>query len=441
MAERIMVAEDDPTLRLLLEMILEEHGYEVQTVPDGEALVHATYDWLPDLLLIDIMMPIMDGLEAVRQLRHDTRTAHLPMLLITALDNPQHAVVGFDSGADDYITKPFNNDVLIARIKANLRRAARPAVNNPLTGLPGNQLIQAEVNHRLQQQIAFALLYIDMNNFKAFNDAYGFARGDRVIRLLAEVIARLKTQDAHEDDFSGHIGGDDFVLIVPPERAASWAQRLIATFDREVVALYDAADRSRGYLVGTDRFGTPRRFPLVGIAIGIVDTNRRPFTSYSEIASVAAEVKSFAKKTHKSQYAFDERHGPPVPLPAAIERRGIAPLVAIAASTPELQAEWIAWCGENGCRCLVFPALPTTEQLVADSPDVVLLDIRLPGAMRWLTAIQADHVATPVVVLAADVTEQPRVLAMGAANCFTLTATPDVVRGTLNHLLKLDWHS
>src|SRR5688500_12609812 len=113
MAERILIADDDSTLRTLLETLLETHGYDVISVPNGDALVRTARESLPDLLLIDIMMPVMDGLEALRQLRHDTRTAHLPMLLLTAQATPQQAVIGFESGADDFISKPFNNELLV----------------------------------------------------------------------------------------------------------------------------------------------------------------------------------------------------------------------------------------------------------------------------------------------------------------------------------------
>src|SRR3954451_6333279 len=184
MGERILVADDDPVLRTLIAAVLEAQGFEVLTVSSGDALVRAARETLPDLLLVDVMMPVMGGLEAVRQLRNDTRTGHLPMLLITAQATPQQAVMGFESGADDYITKPFNNDLLVARVRANLRRAARTPVNSPLTGMPGNLLIREEVDYRLRNHRPFALLWVDINSFKSFNDAYGFARGDRVISLV-----------------------------------------------------------------------------------------------------------------------------------------------------------------------------------------------------------------------------------------------------------------
>lgn len=159
---RILVADDDPALCLLLQETLQDAGYEVLTAGDGDQLVRLAQDTVPDLLLVDLMMPLMDGFEAIRQLRNDTRTAHLPMIILTARSASAEVVTGFDSGADDYIVKPYDIDVLLARIRSHLRRAAQLPVRNPLTGLPGNVLLQAELERQLAQSQQFALLYIDI---------------------------------------------------------------------------------------------------------------------------------------------------------------------------------------------------------------------------------------------------------------------------------------
>lgn len=436
MTNRILVAEDDPALRLLLRTVLEDHDFDVQTVADGQELVAAAREYVPDLLLVDVMMPVMNGLEAIRQLRHDTRTAHLPMLLLTALDNNQDAVAGYDTGADDYITKPFDNDVLIARIKANLRRIARASVNSPLTGLPGNVLINAEVNHLLQQDQPFALLYIDLNNFKAFNDAYGFARGDRVIRLMADLLRNHKQQYSPENSFIGHIGGDDFVALVPPEEAATWSQALIEQFDQRIPALYDASDSARGYLVGTDRWGTPHRFPLTSVSIGVVDTSKRQFTSYSEIAAVAAEAKGRAKKLAGSRYVFDERQRRRASPAPGHERRGQPPLVVVVAASTALQAQATAWSGAHGLRSQIFATAPTIMQLTGVSPHLILLDLGMPGAWGWLQNTRAAYPELPIVALAQSAVDQARALQAGATVCFTMNVAPEVMAEALTYLLR-----
>jgi diguanylate cyclase (GGDEF)-like protein len=228
--ERILVADDDPALCLLLRETLQEAGYEVLIASDGDELVRIAQDHPPDLLLIDLMMPLMDGFEAIRQLRNDTRTSHLPMIILTARSASSEVVVGFDTGADDYIVKPYDIDVLLARIRSHLRRAAKLPVRNPLTGLPGNVLLIAELERQLTQQTPFSLIYIDLDNFKAFNDAYGFARGDRAIHMLAGVLAEV----APREDFLAHIGGDDFAIIHYGSKPEELCQRIIAAFDARV---------------------------------------------------------------------------------------------------------------------------------------------------------------------------------------------------------------
>lgn len=437
MAARIMLAEDDDALRMLLQTVLEDNGFEVYAVPNGSALVQAAHQVLPDLLLVDVMMPVMSGLEAIRQLRHDTRTAHLPMLLLTALDGSRDAVAGFEHGADDYITKPFDNDVLIARIKANLLRTARASVNSPLTGLAGNMLIGAEVNHRLGLNEPFALLYIDLNNFKAFNDAYGFARGDRVIRLLADLLRELKERSTGEGAFIGHIGGDDFVALVHPHDAVRWAQRLITQFDQRIPHLYDAQDSARGYLVGVDRFGTPHRFPLTSISLGVVNTTNRNFTGYTEVAAVAAEAKGRAKKQVGSHYVFDERQPVADGAPPIVERRGQPPLIIVISDDDDLQQQWTAWATEHGYRSTTLVATPSFEQLAALTPTLVLLDLRCPNCWNWLTNTRVAYPALPIVALAETSDEQPRAIQTGATVCFVLPAVSELVTQTVTDLLRL----
>ena len=319
-AARILVADDDASIRQLLEVLLTNAGYVVFSVPDGAALVHMAQEHVPDLLLIDLMMPNLDGFEAIRQLRHDTRTGHLPMLVITAKSRTADIVQGFQVGADDYIAKPFDVNELLARVRANLTRAARQPVHNALTGLPGNMLLVNNIAYRLGRQTPFALLYADLDNFKVFNDTYGFARGDAAIASLARLLQEALEAYGASGDFLGHIGGDDFAVLTAPERAEPLCKALIARFDAEIVALYEHEDVRRGYISGLDRHGVLRRFPLMSLSVGVVSTRHRFFVSYEEVSQVAAEMKHVAKSKPGSSYALDMRskQSPP-PLS---ERRG-----------------------------------------------------------------------------------------------------------------------
>jgi DNA-binding response OmpR family regulator len=444
MAERILIADDDPTLRTLLETVLEMHEFDVVSVSNGDALVRTAREILPDLLLVDIMMPVMDGLEAIRQLRHDTRTAHIPMLLLTAHATPQQAVIGFESGADDYITKPFNNDLLVARVKANLRRAARRPANNPLTGLPGNVLIEEEVAYRLRNDRPFALLWLDLDNFKSFNDAYGFARGDRVIRLLGDLILDLKRERNSDEDFAGHIGGDDFVIVSEPVDAVEISKQVIAHFDDAVRNLYDPADLERGYLMGVDRFGTPRRFPLVSLSIGIVDTSRRQFASYDEVAVVAAEVKGFAKKAPGSSYALDERRRSAAAPPPTTERRGQAPLVVITCGGKALCERLQGIAELTGSRVKTYAAYATDiapAVLAVEAPDLVVLDASLPSAWQTLSDLRASTPALPILMVVSGDGEDQRALEAGANAAVPHSVTAEQFVNNLAQLLRLSVHS
>jgi PleD family two-component response regulator len=299
-----MIADDDEAICSLLSMLLVSVGYRVEIVADGNALIEQAQVTMPDLLLIDVMMPDMDGYEALRQLRNDTRTAHIPVIMITARADIADLVSGFDQGADDYVTKPFNGTELLARVQNQLRRATRRPVRSPLTGLAGNILIAEELRFRIRRQELFALLYADLNNFKAFNDTYGFARGDRVIRLAAEVmVSAVETTGAR--DFVGHIGGDDFAIITAPPRIAQICLSVLTQFGQQVRDLYDAADLAQGHLEGFDRHGTYRRFPITNLSIGGVTNQREQFSDPETIGRRAAEMKLIAKSLPPGSYVID----------------------------------------------------------------------------------------------------------------------------------------
>jgi diguanylate cyclase (GGDEF)-like protein len=394
--ERILVADDDPALCLLLRETLQEAGYEVLIASDGDELVRMAQDHPPDLLLIDLMMPLMDGFEAIRQLRNDTRTSHLPMIILTARSASSEVVVGFDTGADDYIVKPYDIDVLLARIRSHLRRAAKLPVRNPLTGLPGNVLLIAELERQLTQQTPFSLIYIDLDNFKAFNDAYGFARGDRAIHMLAGVLAEV----APREDFLAHIGGDDFAVIHYGSKPEELCQRIIAAFDARVRELYDAADLQRGYLRGVDRYGTPRQFGLLSLSISVVSSERGRFGSVDEISKVAAEVKAAAKSISGSSYVFDRRLSA---TPPREERRGQRRPAALLIYPHEgLRASIATSLRLQGYRPLIAADVVKAQDLLARTPDPVLIIADTGDPVVWqiwqslpepapLIAVAADH--------------------------------------------------
>lgn len=306
----ILVGDDDRDFCRLIAVLLAEAGFSVITVHDGHALVRVAQEQLPDLLLIDLVMPQLDGYEALRQLRNDTRTAHLPMVILSARGASDDLVSGFDSGADDFVTKPVIGDELVARIRSHLRRAARRPVHSPLTGLPGNTLLLEEIRRRLRHDASFALLQADLGGFKAFNDFYGFARGDKAIRELATLLRTVAGIEG-ASAFLGHIGGDDFALLCRPELAQELCRSAIAHFEGMVSQLYEGEDLARGYLEALDRDGQPRRFPIMDLAIGGVVQRAGRFSEPEELSRVAAAMKQVAKQCRRSVYAVDPADGAP----------------------------------------------------------------------------------------------------------------------------------
>ncbi len=291
----IVIADDDPAILRLLTILFMGEGYDVHAVGSGFELIQAAQERRPDLVLIDLMMPDIDGYEAVRQLRADTRTAHLPMIILTARADPGAVVIGFESGADDYVAKPFQAEELLARVRGLLRRANQRPVRSPLTGLAGNVLLTEEIDYRLRRGEHFVLLYVDINNFKVFNDTYGFARGDQVILMLADVISTAVAAAAGERDFIGHIGGDDFAIITAEERISAIAHAVRAGFDERVRALYEPDDLARGYLAGHDRSGVAQHFPIVSVAVGGVTSRKASYSGADAVGRAAAEMKQQAK--------------------------------------------------------------------------------------------------------------------------------------------------
>jgi diguanylate cyclase (GGDEF)-like protein len=303
---RVLIAEDEPAIANMLQEALLGARYDVHIARDGQEALDQITQQPPDIILLDVQMPRVNGFEVCRQVKSDVFLRHIPVLMLTAQGTVQNKVTGLECGADDYVTKPFDFDELLARIRTLLRRTRQELEANPLTRLPGNVAIEKEVMHRIKTSMPFAVLYIDLNEFKAYNDTYGFVKGDDVIRETARIVV-LEAEKA--DGFIGHIGGDDFVVIVPPEQAEDLCKKIIAAFDQKSPEFYTPEDRTRGFVTTKDRKGKVTEFPLISMAIGVVTTQVRKITSLGEVSKIGAEMKHFAKdqKEKRSAYAIDRR--------------------------------------------------------------------------------------------------------------------------------------
>jgi diguanylate cyclase (GGDEF)-like protein len=307
MSERVLVADDDPDILTVVKINLELDGFEVDTAVDGEDAIQKATSTPPNVIVLDIMMPRMDGLTALHRLRSQAATANIPIILLTARGLPEDRVRGLELGADDYITKPFDITELAARVRAVLRRTQAARDLSPLTGLPGNFKITAEVEDCIRDGRAFALVHGDLDNFKAFNDHYGFMRGDEVIRFCASSFIEAAEILGMEGTFVGHIGGDDFVAVIHPEMAEAFAKEVIERFDDGILDLYDTADALRGYIEVIDRRGERYAFPVVSLSLGVASTEVREIGTQWEASAIAVEMKEFAKKQQGSTYRIDRR--------------------------------------------------------------------------------------------------------------------------------------
>ena len=317
----VLVVDDDVDIARFIEVNLRLEGFDVLVAHDGQEALGIIADTLPDLALLDVMMPYIDGVELCRRLRSDPVTASLPVIMLTAKSLSVDKVVGLTAGADDYIIKPFDTLELIARVRSTLRRNAEMRAVSPLTGLPGNHRINEEIAARAGGDRPFAVCHVDLDNFKAFNDRYGWMRGDDVITLVAATVKSAGAEVIGAQPFTGHVGGDDFVIICEPDQVESLTTRIIALFDEGVALLHDPDDVRAGYISIVDRQGNERRFPLCSVSIGVAMTGRRHYADYRAIVAVATEMKVVAKGQPGSAVAIDRRTDP-VPQPAAPEPSG-----------------------------------------------------------------------------------------------------------------------
>jgi diguanylate cyclase (GGDEF)-like protein len=305
----VLVADDSPSMRDTVAQTLAT-DYQVVTADNGLQVLEqvARHNDIV-CIVMDLMMPHLDGLKTTHILKSNFATYHIPIIILTSQIALEDMVLAVEMGADDYMKKPFDPTELKARLIMNLRRAERDQNSNPLTKLPGNALINRTILARINGNLA--VLYVDLDNFKAYNDKYGFNMGDKVIQHTANTLAFAVKNKGNPGDFLGHIGGDDFVIISTPERADDLAEMICKEFDTTVLQFYSQEDQTRKKIVAYDRLGTLREFPLASLSIAIVTNEKKELTSTPQIAQLAAELKHYAKTKPSgvlgSNYVKDRR--------------------------------------------------------------------------------------------------------------------------------------
>ncbi len=306
----VLVVDDDEQVTRLVKRVLERAGFECVAVNDGHTAHDAAVEWRPDIILLDLMLGDTTGDQILATLRADFRTRLIPVVFLTVRDSLQDKVEHLLAGADDYVTKPFVPEELIARLRAVMSRSTTARELSPLTGMSGNSDILREISRRLAQHERFTVLYPDIDSFKSYNDHYGFLRGDDVIKTLATIILEVLEQNYSPQHFAGHVGGDDFVILTDPNVAETLANEIIRRFDAASPALYDPADRQQGWIESKERSGATVRSPMVSVSIGIVNAEPGSYASAAALAARAAEVKGVAKRMPGSKWVLDRRRAP-----------------------------------------------------------------------------------------------------------------------------------
>jgi CheY-like chemotaxis protein len=299
----VLVVDDDAAIRAICSEVLTNIGYQVLAVASLDQARTALREKRPQMLLLDVLLPDGDGLEFLEEFNEERAARHLSVIFITALGETASKVRALRLGADDYLVKPFDALELAARVQTVLRRREAELGASPTTGLPGSAAIEREVMRRLEAQQAFALCYLDLDNLKAYNDHYGYAKADGVVQQTGDLLRQVV---GGAGEFVGHIAGDDFVFVASLERVDELCQQMVDAFDRLIPLYYDSEDRRRGFIEADDRFGQRRQFTIMGITVAAVVSNGQ-FKDHAEIARAAAGLKKRAKHLPGSKYARSDR--------------------------------------------------------------------------------------------------------------------------------------
>ncbi len=306
MVQEIYIIDDNQELlKMLKEVFKNDKEYTFKGVKTKD--IEIALKNIPALIIINEDSIDKDIIELCNRIREDDDNSITPIVVVGENHDKDHRVSILKLCVEYYIVKPIDIDYLYYTIKNIVRLMYTNRRVSPLTGLPGNVQIQTEIKKRLLKKEEFAILYFDLDNFKSYNDLYGFAKGDEIIKFTARTIVRNIHAVELESSFVGHIGGDDFIAIVSNADYEQICKNVIKEFDEKVLDYFTKEDVERGYVEVANRRGIIEQFPLTSISIGVVDVPVGRFKSALEIGETGAQVKHVAKTTVGSSYAIDRR--------------------------------------------------------------------------------------------------------------------------------------
>lgn len=303
--EIYIIDDDESSIPIFRELFKDEKDFKFIGVKTEQ--IDVALKNIPFLIVINEDAIDVDVLDVCKKIRTDEDNQITPIIVVSSNTDRHHRLDVLKESVEYYIKKPVDTDYLYFTVM-NIKRLLN--INrriSPLTGLPGNVQIHAELKKRISNKEEYSVLYLDLDNFKAYNDVYGFLKGDQIIEFTAQTILKCIHELYIENSFVGHIGGDDFVAIVPSTEVDAICQSIIATFDKEVTKFFTDDDLERGYIEVANRKGIIEQFALTSISIGVVIGEKGRFANILEIGEIGAQVKHLAKSTMGSSYAIDRR--------------------------------------------------------------------------------------------------------------------------------------
>ncbi len=300
----VLVISHDIILTSIVDKMLRETCH-LLFFRDFKSALDFIYNSQPDLLILDLAENNPSDIRILNDLKTDPIFGQIPVIALFAEDfnmpSWEHLL------ADDYVRRSDVESELGKRVELGFFRAERIVEINPLTRLPGNITITKQIQNRINDGDIFAVGYADIDFFKPFNDKYGFSRGDEVLKMVGRLILNIVKEQQPHGSFVGHVGGDDFILVMEVEAVEEASRRITEYFDKLIVTFYDTDDRKKGQISSIDREGKEKIFPIMTLSIGISHNKYRSFAHYSEISQIAGEMKHCSKSVTGSCFRMDRR--------------------------------------------------------------------------------------------------------------------------------------
>ncbi|WP_420631824.1 response regulator [Candidatus Leptofilum sp.] len=293
---RILIVEDDFDISNMLRIFFTGQGYHVDVAARGNDALEICRKKLPDLIVLDIMLPDMNGYEVCKVMRTTTRTSHIPIIFLTQKDERSDRIAGLELGADDYITKPFDIEELKLRVRTAINTYKRHNMTDPITGLPSSRLIEDQLR-ALMRTKDWTYLQIGIDHIEPFSDEYGFLARDEVLRFTTLLLNEVDDEHGTLDDFVGHATSNTFVLVTKTENITSMVNELRQQFDEGILSHYSFIDREQGGIMQPDG----NLVPLMKLSIGIVSDKTQRFSDIREITETAAEMRRLDRDKQAQQ--------------------------------------------------------------------------------------------------------------------------------------------